>query len=462
MPVRRAAAQAASQGPSAIKPYLPHQAGFKEKCDSLIWQAMKPQRTPAAIYEVRSEEDVLDVIVQARSSGRRVSIVSGGHSYVGNGIQEDALLLDMSSLTDVQIDVSARRAKVQPGVRSIPFASALEKHSLAFPVPHCPMIGMGGYLLGGGMGWNAESWNNFACFNIVAVEAITAEGERLVADRSNHVDLFWAARGGGPNFPGVVTRFLVNVFPRPAAIRESTYIYPLAALDSVVAWLERGHADQPPQLELALIFGTTEPQSAGAAPVRQCVVSAIYFAESNDAARAMHNRLVQGRPTETLFNEELIPRTISDLLGEDKEVPVRHCMQTMWTDDPGRTALIVGKRFAEVPSPGTVALVNYRARQNLPDDAAYSRCAKAFLYVDATWSNPADDEANRKWADVVMADLSALDRGSYINEADYVRHPVQATNAFAPANLERLKRIAHRYDPRGLFVTPLNPQNKRS
>ena len=46
-----------------------------------------------------------------------------------------------------------------------------------------------------------------------AVDVVTADGELVRADATQNSDLFWAARGAGPGFPGVVTRFHLRTYP---------------------------------------------------------------------------------------------------------------------------------------------------------------------------------------------------------------------------------------------------------
>ena len=56
--------------------------------------------------------------------------------------------------------------------------------------------------------------------SLVAAEVVTASGDIVIADETNHPDLFWAVRGGGGNF-GVVTRWKYQAArrcrPSPAA-----------------------------------------------------------------------------------------------------------------------------------------------------------------------------------------------------------------------------------------------------
>ena len=82
---------------------------------------------------------------------------------------------------------------------------------------HCGGVGLGGFLLQGGQGWNSRRWG-WGCENVVGVDVVTAEGEQVHASEDAHADLFWAARGAGPYFPGVVTRFHLRTYPAAADV----------------------------------------------------------------------------------------------------------------------------------------------------------------------------------------------------------------------------------------------------
>lgn len=61
---------------------------------------------------------------------------------------------------------------------------------------------MGGFLLQGGMGWNARGWG-WAAERIMAIDVVTADGVPVRADETQNADLFWAARGSAPDSLGL-------------------------------------------------------------------------------------------------------------------------------------------------------------------------------------------------------------------------------------------------------------------
>src|SRR5438067_280531 len=84
---------------------------------------------------------------------------------------------------------------------------------------------VGRVLLQGGQGWNARGWG-WAAEQIAAVEVVTADGELVLADQDTNADLFWGARGAGPTFPGVVTRFHLRTRPLHRFLASTVQVYP--------------------------------------------------------------------------------------------------------------------------------------------------------------------------------------------------------------------------------------------
>ena len=107
----------------------------------------------------------------------------------------------------------------------------MAREGLAFPSGHCPSVAIGGFLLAGGQGWNQGTWGP-ACQNVLAIDLVNADGDVITADAQQNPDLLWAARGGGPGFPGGDPALSPALFPAPAAIAQSLYVYPLDLLEA--------------------------------------------------------------------------------------------------------------------------------------------------------------------------------------------------------------------------------------
>jgi len=425
-------------------------AAYEAWRENLVWQSIKPARYPYEIVGATSSTDIVETIARARSLGRTISIVSGGHSYIGVGLQDGTIVLDLSALRAAHVAADGKTAMVEPGLRVGAFEAMLRGANLAFPFGHDPHVGLGGYLLGGGLGWNPDSWGHIACFNIEAIDVVLASGEAVRADRSTHPDLLWAARGAGPNFPGVVTAFHVNVFPRPSVIRESTYVYPLARTREVAAWLDRLSARQTANTELSLNLSRD-----GGTPI--CSVSAISFAESEAEAQRLHQAAqASAPPADPIRTSELQPRTFADLLAEDgAPAPARHAVETMWTDAPGAAAIVSARHFEAAPSDDTIVYFGYRTPAERRADGAYSVIGKSYMFADASWTDPAADARSERWLRELSRALTPFNKGTYVNETDFLRNPGHLRRSYDPAALVRLQSIIEAYDPQHRFACPL-------
>jgi FAD/FMN-containing dehydrogenase len=181
-------------------------AGYENARKACMWNARMPDRFPDLIVQASDAPDVVAAVRQARAEGLRIGVRSGGHSWAGNHVRDGGMLLDVSRLNQVTIDRAAGTATVGPGRKGHELAGLLARRGLFFPSGHCRGVAVGGYLLQGGFGWHGRTLGP-ACASVRAIDVVTAEGELVHASEHENADLYWAARGAGPGFFGVVTRF---------------------------------------------------------------------------------------------------------------------------------------------------------------------------------------------------------------------------------------------------------------
>src|SRR5262249_60498476 len=105
--------------------------------------------------------------------------------------------------------------------------------------------------LQGGWGWNSRLLGP-ACLSVRAVDVVTADGELIRADAEQNADFLWAARGAGPGYFGIVTRFHLDLHPRPTAIFGCVDVYPLDVLDEVLTWALELQASLPRPFEFVV------------------------------------------------------------------------------------------------------------------------------------------------------------------------------------------------------------------
>src|SRR5262245_47769874 len=191
--------------------------GYEDARRGDMWNRRVPARYPEVIAQPRTAEDVIAAVRLARQRGLKIAIRSGGHSWAATFLRDGGMLIDLSAMNSFSINVDARIATIQPGLRGTDLNRALHRHGLFFPTGHCRTVGLGGFLLQGGFGWNSRLWGP-ACVSIRGMEVVTAEGELVHASDQENAELFWAARGAGPGFFGIVTRFELALYPRPTVM----------------------------------------------------------------------------------------------------------------------------------------------------------------------------------------------------------------------------------------------------
>jgi len=171
---------------------------------------------PYAIVQCASANDVRAVLAHAAAAGRGVAVRGGGHSVPGFGTADDAIVVDLSSLTGIEVDPKARIARVGGGATWAMLNDATMAHGLATTGGIVASTGVGGLTLGGGIGYLTRA-HGLSCDNLLSAEVVLADGSVVTASEDEQPDLFWALRGGGGNF-GVVTEFTFRLHPVPENI----------------------------------------------------------------------------------------------------------------------------------------------------------------------------------------------------------------------------------------------------
>ena len=115
-------------------------------------------RVPFAVCHPRSIPDVVAAVKLAKTHDKRISIRSGGHSWAAWSVRHDAVLIDLVGLNGMGIayDDETGVGSVPPATTGRELNDFLAGHGRMFAGGHCPDVGMGGFLLQGGMGWNAK------------------------------------------------------------------------------------------------------------------------------------------------------------------------------------------------------------------------------------------------------------------------------------------------------------------
>ena len=170
------------------------------------------QHYPAAVAYPATPAEVAEVLCAARRAGLRVVPQGTGHGAAPlDGHLGDAVLLRTAGLSELEVDVDRRRARVGAGVLWGDLADTAGRHGLVGLHPSSPDVGVVGYSISGGIGWYARRLG-LQCRAITAVEVVLADGSIVRATADAEPELFWALRGSGMPL-GVVTALEFDLFP---------------------------------------------------------------------------------------------------------------------------------------------------------------------------------------------------------------------------------------------------------
>jgi FAD/FMN-containing dehydrogenase len=430
---------------SAPQSFLRGAPGYEEARRGSSFNAHTPERFPEIIVRARTDVDVVNAVKRAKASGWKIGVKSGGHSWAANHLRDGGMLLDVSGLNAVEIDKTNLRARVGPGVKGHEADAALAKQSLFFPAGHCRGVCLGGYLLQGGFGWNSRVYGP-ACESVVAIDYVDADGERRRASATEHSDMFWAARGAGPGFFGVITKFHLRIYPRPRFIGMKFASYRTTHLDALVRWADQIGPRVPKTIELMMLMSGHTQFVRGPG----IMVMAPVFADSySQAARDV--AFMRSRPRGASFVSPLLPVRLSWLYGGVMQhYPQNHnyAVDNMWTH-AGADELIPGlRRVAQTlpPAPSHMLWMNWAPPPERPD-MAYSLEDKTYIALYGVWSG-ADNGGARNWAQDNMAAMAHLASGVQLADENLGRRPMPF---MSPQNLARLDALRAKHDPEGRF-----------
>jgi FAD/FMN-containing dehydrogenase len=130
--------------------------GYEEARVKRVFNFRRPDRYPLAVVIAKRETDIVETVKLARDHRTRIAIRSGGHSFAVWSVRDDSILLDLTEYHGVEVDVESQIAYVSPSTKSDIDIELMHKYGLIFGGGHCPSVGLGGYLLQAGFGWNCK------------------------------------------------------------------------------------------------------------------------------------------------------------------------------------------------------------------------------------------------------------------------------------------------------------------
>jgi FAD/FMN-containing dehydrogenase len=418
-----------------------------------VWNAMIDRR-PALIARCAGVADVIDAVNFARSNGLRVAVRGGGHNVAGTAVADGALVVDLSPMKGVRVDPAARTVRAEGGVIWAEFDRETQAFGLATTGGTVSGTGVAGYTLGGGLGWLMRRYG-LACDNLLSADVVTADGRFLTASETENADLFWGLRGGGGNF-GVVASLEYRLHEIGTTLFAGPIFHPLPAARDVFRFYRDTVPNSPDELicHIALL---TSPDGA---PLTALLPTYLGPLEAGEAAVKPLRSF--GTPAADLAGP-MPYRAVQSMFDAAFPAGRRNYWKSGFLrglDDDAIDTLVDG--FSRAPSPSAVVFIEQLggAMSRVPVDATafQHRTAPYNLLLVTAWDDPAEDEANIRWArDLWTAILPQTADGVYVNYLSDTRYEGEnrVRAAYGP-NYDRLVALKRTYDPDNLFRSNQN------
>jgi FAD/FMN-containing dehydrogenase len=379
--------------------------GYEQARVGPIFNARRPDRFPAGVLLARCDNDVIEGIRLAADRGWTVTVRSGGHSWAAWSLRDDALLIDLARLRDIAYEpetgvVSARPA-VKGGLELAPF---LAERGRAFPGGHCASVGLGGYLLQGGQGWNGRACG-WACESVAGLDVVTADGRLVHADAGENPDLLWAARGAGPGFPGVVTRFRLQTYRAPRVMWHDTWTFRLDDTVELLTWLHQVLPGLDRRVEpvvaatrlpdVPLDEGARRPD--GTVLLLHTTVMAHSDAEALTLLAAFGDGPLAGRELGHARGRTSIPEENMAQTAQNPE-GYRYAVDCTWSDAPVHVlAPLLHALWSELDTEHSFSIWYGWAPHRSRPDMAFSVEGCVYVATYAIYTEPADDARYTDW-----------------------------------------------------------------
>jgi len=435
--------------------FLRGEPGYEEARTARIWHANRPDRFPEAILLAKNESDLVNGVRLARQKGWSVAVRSGGHSFPVWSVRDSGLLIDLGGYKEMSYDADSQivtaTSAIKGGDELNPY---LKQFGRYFGAGGCPSVGLGGFLLQGGMGWNFRGWG-YACEQVVAIDIVTADGELVRAGENQNADLFWAARGIGPGFCGLISRFHLKTRALTDGVAVSMQAYPVERYEQVLKWLWDKHPDISDKVYFNAVSARPPMPIPGHDGGLVFMIWACAFCDSQEEAAEVLAPLKDCPYREdAIMVSDAQPTTLPEqlsLVDQLHPAGLYYKVDSAWVDGPQQDIIkamrtLVMDRQAE--DTGYTFLIFRLPR---PDDApeiamdlGTDLCVGAYIIHE----DESADQKLRDWLRNAMGELEPYTVGQNWGDSDQTFREVKC---LTDETWSRYQKIRDERDPEGVF-----------
>jgi FAD/FMN-containing dehydrogenase len=465
IPIRAVGISELKRLKSALHGYLVQPKDKEYEEARKVWNGMI-DRHPSFIIRCTDESDVVQSIRFVREHNMLAAVRGGGHNVAGFGTCDGGVVIDLSMMKGIEINAASHTATAQPGLTWGEFDKATQASGLATTGGLVSTTGIGGFTLGGGVGWLMRKYG-LTIDNLLSADLVTADGRLMSASASVNPELFWGLRGGGGNF-GIVTSFRYRLHVLGPLVYGGVLFYPLSQADDVLHFYRDWAPELPDEITTMAIFMTAPPEPFIPAGLQGTPMLAITLCHVGTIEQGK-SLLQPLREFETPAVEMLgeMPYTMWQS-NQDASAPwgIQSYWKTEFMADLSDQAIYtLVDHFSRVPSPLTNIHIHHLegavGRINENATAFAHRDARYIINYVGLWQEPAETDRNITWVRGAWQAIRPYSTGAvYVNFlGDEGDEPVRA--AYGAEKYERLVELKKKYDPTNVFHLNQNIRPQR-
>ncbi|KAH3950843.1 hypothetical protein HBI25_174980 [Parastagonospora nodorum] len=427
------------------------------------WSAMQAAVNPRCIFKPTSTIEVSSLVLLSRLTQCPFAVKGGGHAaFSGASNIDGGITVSMENFKKVEVSADRKTADIGPGNRWVDVYTTLQKFDLGVVGGRMAPVGVPGLVLGGGISFfsNLRGW---ACDNVESYEVVTASGLVVNATPKSYSDLYWALRGGGSNF-GIVTNFKLHAFPL-GQMWGGQRIYTendfAAVLDAIYKFAKTGSAKDTDAAEI-VSFGNI----AGVGKI--AIVQTHYAKPVANASVFSDFSVLKPIADNTGLG------SLADMTVKMNEGAADGQRQTQWDVtlklDRDLFTFLIKTFYTLLPEvagfAGAFPTISIQAitegqlagMQKNGGNALGLNPSKGPYFVmnmSSRWTNAADDAAILKFFSTIIKTVKAEAQSKgldneyiYMNYASQFMDPI---SSYGAKNVDRLRRISKKYDPKQVF-----------
>ncbi|KAL4899730.1 hypothetical protein BDW74DRAFT_183378 [Aspergillus multicolor] len=417
--------------------------------------------SPAVLLTPTTTSQVQQALSLIRLFSAKFSIRGGGHlQNPGCSSNDGGVVISFckGEFTNLELLKDKKTVDIGVGLRWADVYERLDEYGLAVAGGREPRVGVAGLLLGGGLSYQCGEVG-VGCMGVDEYEVILADSTVVHASKTDNPDLFWALKGGGSNF-GIITKVTMTTLPN--TIWSENRLYDASQNTAFASALMAYHELIESDPKSCLIYHTVNDRT-----FVTFTYSGPFEGDHPDIFKPFRDIPYEGHlvppATRTVSN---MAKGISDVLEGRKML---HEMRTTTTlpdlevyhaAEKARLEAITA--LSDLDRADLTMVIQPMTSHSVK--AAQDRGGNPFgldavnhqiFLILADYTNPAVgprvQDAMRKIVDAV--EEVAKKNGTYLpfKYTNYAAPDQDPLGSYGADNLARIKGIAAKYDPQGVF-----------